>query len=191
MSKVNFTRRARLPNFNSRAASIHERAIWRRSLCSPLFAAKLSVYRCAMKTLLKSRYTLLCSIIAFACLVAAFIVFKSEAAKPPTTGASVRAAGRGRPFLNLRDGYALKGTDASAAAFGAAGNARPLTLAAADFDLDGAPDLLSGYAAGGQGLITFRRGNIDAFAPSDPAIFQAIQQGQMPDSLLPDTRSFS
>ncbi|MFL6208006.1 MAG: Ig-like domain repeat protein [Pyrinomonadaceae bacterium] len=144
-----------------------------------------------MKTLLKSRYTLLCSIIAFACLVAAFVVFKSEAAKTPTTGASVRAAVRGRPFLNLRDGYALKGTDASDAAFGAAGNARPLTLAAADFDLDGAPDLLSGYAAGGQGLITFRRGNIDAFAPSDPAIFQAIQQGQMPDSLLPDTRSFS
>src|SRR5215468_8098244 len=42
---------------------------------------------------------------------------------------------------------------------------RPLALATGDFDEDGMPDLLSGYASGGAGAIKLRRGNIAAVYP--------------------------
>ena len=146
-----------------------------------------------MNILLKSRHFLLFSLVAAACLAAAFVAFNTKAAKTQAD-VTVRAAGRGRPFLNLRDGYALKtdGTgDGAQSAQTSDGSTRPLALAAGDFDIDGAPDLLSGYAAGAQGFITLRRGNLDAFAPSDAAVFAAIQQGRMPNSFLPATRTFA
>src|SRR5262245_16769354 len=42
---------------------------------------------------------------------------------------------------------------------------RPLALASGDFDEDGMPDLLSGYANGDAGVIKWRRGNIAAVYP--------------------------
>src|SRR5262249_60354884 len=42
---------------------------------------------------------------------------------------------------------------------------RPLSLATGDFDEDGMPDLLSGYASGAAGAIKLRRGNIAAVYP--------------------------
>jgi hypothetical protein len=44
----------------------------------------------------------------------------------------------------------------------------PLTLAAADFDEDGMPDLVSGYASQGGGVLTLHRGNVDAVYPNSP-----------------------
>src|SRR5262245_49932433 len=41
----------------------------------------------------------------------------------------------------------------------------PRTLAAGDFDEDGTPDLLSGYAGGGGGVLKFQRGNVAAVYP--------------------------
>ncbi len=148
-----------------------------------------------MKTLLKPRYFLLLTLVALGLSAAIFVVTKTKAAKTPAAAGTVRAAGRGRPFLNLRDGRALPTAGAARASFTAArvvvADQRPLALATGDFDTDGAPDLLSGYAVGEQGLVTLRRGNLDAFAPSDPAVFRAIQRGQMPESLLPGGRDFS
>src|SRR5215813_2963339 len=43
---------------------------------------------------------------------------------------------------------------------------RPLALAAGDFDEDGMPDLLTGYASDGAGAIKLRLGNIAAVYPS-------------------------
>src|SRR5262249_8002779 len=43
---------------------------------------------------------------------------------------------------------------------------RPLALATGDFDEDGVPDLLSGYASGGAGAIKLRRGDIAAVYPA-------------------------
>ncbi|HEX8071763.1 MAG TPA: Ig-like domain repeat protein [Pyrinomonadaceae bacterium] len=126
--------------------------------------------------------------------------FVTEAAKP-AGGVAVRAAGRGRPFLNLRDGRELPAARAGSAksagavakglAAAADDQTRPLTLAAADYDLDGAPDLLTGYATAKGGVVELRRGNIDAFAPRDEATFSAIQQGRMPDSLLPGAQAIA
>jgi predicted outer membrane repeat protein len=64
-------------------------------------------------------------------------------------------------------------------------SARPSSLASIDLDRDGTPDLVAGYASGSMGLVTIQRGNPDAFAPRDDAVFARMQQGYNPDSLLP------
>ncbi|HTC94427.1 MAG TPA: hypothetical protein VK699_13385 [Terriglobales bacterium] len=64
-------------------------------------------------------------------------------------------------------------------------SAQPLSLATDDLNNDGAPDLLVGYSANGHGFIAVYLGNIDAFAPSSPEIYQAIQAGRMPASFNP------
>src|SRR5579859_5644067 len=69
-----------------------------------------------------------------------------------------------------------------------ASSAQPLSLASDDLNNDGAPDLLVGYAANGHGLIAVYMGNIDAFAPSSPEVYQAIQAGRMPASFEPAVR---
>src|SRR5579859_450017 len=69
-----------------------------------------------------------------------------------------------------------------------ASSAQPLSLASDDLNNDGAPDLLVGYAANGHGLIAVYMGNIDAFAPSSPEVYQAIQSGRMPASFSPTVR---
>jgi Calx-beta domain/Bacterial pre-peptidase C-terminal domain len=46
--------------------------------------------------------------------------------------------------------------------------ARPLSLAAADFNEDGVPDLVSGYSSDGGGIITLQFGNVDSIYPNSP-----------------------
>ena len=76
---------------------------------------------------------------------------------------SVRAADRNTSTLKLSDGHdvltSYVGTSKSRQAL-SQNEAGPLALAAADFDEDGIPDLVSGYAAT-IGLITIDRGNTD------------------------------
>ena len=48
------------------------------------------------------------------------------------------------------------------------GRAVPTTLAVADFDEDGIPDLLCGYGAGDSGALVLHRGVIGAVYPHDP-----------------------
>src|SRR5258705_6490978 len=91
---------------------------------------------------------------------------------------TVHAAGRGKPFLNLQDGREMsvnyRGAQEAAAAL-QSGSAR--ALASADFDRNGTPDVVAGYAADGAGVITLQRGNPDAFAPTDDSVFVRMQQG--------------
>src|SRR5439155_16493744 len=47
-------------------------------------------------------------------------------------------------------------------------NKAALTLATADFDEDGVPDLVAGFAAPGGGLLVLHRGNVDALFPNAP-----------------------
>lgn len=70
--------------------------------------------------------------------------------------------------------------------------ASPLTLAAADFDEDGVPDLVGGYAAGAGGIITLHRGNVDSIFPNTPAAKQRRANGQFSDSpFAPTARAFA
>jgi hypothetical protein len=64
------------------------------------------------------------------------------------------------------------------------GAVRPTALTAADFDLDGAPDLVMGYSTSDGGVIALLRGNPDAFAPKDQNLYQAAMRGQVPPTFL-------
>ena len=46
--------------------------------------------------------------------------------------------------------------------------ASPLSLASADVDEDGTPDVIAGYGSAGSGLLTMQRGNVDAVYPNSP-----------------------
>src|SRR5690349_4743472 len=119
------------------------------------------------------------------------ITGSSEAAAPGKIAAgaiTVHAAGRGKPFLNFKDGRSMKVVYRGESALTSAlqsGAAQARTLASADFDRNGTPDVVAGFAFNGAGMITLQRGNPDAFAPADDSVFVRMQQGYNPDSLLP------
>src|SRR5688572_12297666 len=51
--------------------------------------------------------------------------------------------------------------------------AKPLSLASADFDEDGVTDLVAGYESpGGEGIVVVHRGNVDAIYPNAPGARQ-------------------
>jgi len=96
------------------------------------------------------------------------------------SGITVHAAQRGAPLLNLCDGHALGGTLAELR------QAQPLALASGDFDEDGTPDRVSGFAVGKGGMITVHRGNVNALWP-----YGAALRNGPPPAFLPNPRSFS
>ncbi|MFN2579356.1 MAG: Calx-beta domain-containing protein, partial [Pyrinomonadaceae bacterium] len=55
--------------------------------------------------------------------------------------------------------------------------AAPLSLASADFDEDGVPDLISGYSYNRQGIVTLLRGNVDSIYPNAPEAQQRRANG--------------
>jgi uncharacterized repeat protein (TIGR01451 family) len=102
----------------------------------------------------------------------------------PSGEATIRAEGRGAPYLFLRDGRKVA-TNYVNGAPGA--GARAVSLASADFDEDGMPDLASGYAASdGSGIVTLHRGNVAALWPYG----SAIKNGE-PPAFLPDAHVFT
>src|SRR5437588_428402 len=131
--------------------------------------------RLPSRWILKSRPIVLITILALCTipfLVRAFAKAKSSSThhgKPQpaklarlSETISIHAAGRGNPTINLSDGHDLLtsyvGPDELRVAL-EQNLAQPLSLAAADFDEDGVPDLVSGYAYNGRGIITLLRGN--------------------------------
>jgi hypothetical protein len=85
---------------------------------------------------------------------------------------SLSAAGHGAPYLNLTDGHEVLAAYTGATELVAAlqqNRVTPLSLAAADFDEDGMPDLVGGYASVDDALLVLWRGNVDALYPNAPA----------------------
>lgn len=84
---------------------------------------------------------------------------------------TVRAQRRGNPEINLSDGREVL-TDyegrADITQILQQDRAQPLAMATADFDEDGAPDLVVGYASAGAGVVSLLRGNVDTIYPNSP-----------------------
>ena len=139
-----------------------------------------------------ARFLLTASILGVTVAVVAGVIASRRSTQSVIARSStitVRAADRGKPFLNLQDGHEMmvdyRGNQQAAAAF-QNGTARARALASADLDRNGTPDVVAGYVSNGSGVITVQRGNPDAFAPTDDSVFVRMQQGYNPDSLLPE-----
>lgn len=93
---------------------------------------------------------------------------------------SLPATRRGAPYLNLSDGCELltsySGSQELVATLKSK-RAEGRSLVAADFDEDGMPDLVSGYAAASGGMVTLLRGNVDAIYPNAPEAQQRRAEG--------------
>src|SRR2546421_3049036 len=93
---------------------------------------------------------------------------------------SVRAAGQGYPTINLSDGHELVTAYEGASELQQALKndlAEPRSLAAADFDEDGVPDLVSGYEYQGRGIVSLLRGNVDSIYANSPEAQQRRATG--------------
>jgi len=100
---------------------------------------------------------------------------------------SVHAAGRGNPWINLSDGHELITPYSGPAELTnllERNEARPLSLCSADFDEDGVPDLISGYAGPNGGIVTLLRGNVDSIYPNAPEAQQRRAEGSFTDALF-------
>jgi hypothetical protein len=102
--------------------------------------------------------------------------------------------GAGKPLVNLKSAHNLKFTymgSADAVAALQAGTASPTALAEADFDADGAMDVVAGYSTKNGGAIVLLRGNPDAFAPTDVSLYQKAMQGNVPATFLTKASVFA
>ena len=82
---------------------------------------------------------------------------------------TVHAEGRAAPRINLADGREVLTAyagDPEAQRLLQQNLVQPLAMASSDFDEDGVPDLVSGYAAPNGGMLTLHRGNVDAIYPN-------------------------
>jgi hypothetical protein len=95
------------------------------------------------------------------------------------TRIALHAAGRGHPYLNLLDGRELATSNAGMETLG-----RPLSLAAGDFDEDGVPDLVTGFASAAAGTVTLHRGNVDAIYPNSAEAQKRRAEGRFTDALF-------
>ncbi len=117
---------------------------------------------------------------------------KSAAETPPKTQLArwsgqtrISAEGRGNPWINVRDGEDLITDFAGAAELRASfenSNSRPISITTADFDEDGTPDIVTGYANEISGAATFLRGNVDAVYPNAPEAKERKTRGEYTDA---------
>jgi CSLREA domain-containing protein len=97
----------------------------------------------------------------------------------------VHSAGRSNPWIKFSDGRDLPSLHIGSTALKLAleqRQASPLSLASEDFDEDGVPDLITGYAAPSGGILTLRRGNVDSILPHSYEARKRKANGTFTDS---------
>src|SRR5688572_3800268 len=157
----------------------------------PRATQKVAVVAAASKKL-KSIYAIIFVAVAVAGI--SILLFKASPSVESKQMTMVYAANRGGAYVNLQDGKALRISkydgpqDAAEALKTGAAGARSLTRA--DFDGNGTPDVVAGYALNNTGLITVHQGNPEAYAPTDDSIYTRIQQGYNPEPLLPQAKVY-
>ncbi|MEK6303925.1 MAG: hypothetical protein AABO41_24740 [Acidobacteriota bacterium] len=98
---------------------------------------------------------------------------------------SVHASGRGNPTINLSDGRDVLTSYSGPAALIRVleqNLAQPLSLASADFDEDGVPDLICGYGHSGTGIVSMLGGNVDSIHPNSAEAQERKIKGEFTDS---------
>src|SRR5256885_9082017 len=103
----------------------------------------------------------------------------------PNEQVSIREIGPHDPRLSLVNGHDLVSSYQGPAKLQRAleqNEAQALSLVSADYDEDGVPDLVSGYAYDGHGIITVHRGNVDSIYPNAPEAKQGIADGTFTDA---------
>ncbi len=146
-------------------------------------------------TVFDKHFVLMLAVALTVISMGAFLWLPGQAQTPDAVGMApvvVQAAGRGNPWINLRDGASLpaayRGSETLADAV-RTGAAQPLTLTAGDFDEDGTLDLIAGYGLppgrgdrGGSGIVTLHRGNVAALFPYAPAAQRQRAAGTFTDA---------
>src|SRR5213080_397918 len=98
---------------------------------------------------------------------------------------SARISGPRDPRLSLSEGHdlitAYEGPETLRLGL-QRNKAEARSLVSADYDEDGVPDLVSGYAYDGHGIITVHRGNVDSIYPNAPEAKQRIADGTFTDA---------
>ncbi len=98
-------------------------------------------------------------------------VDSNQTAKPQLAEKPVRINDQGEPWLKFENSKDLptvyEGSRSLTQAF-VNDQPQPLSLATADFDEDGMPDIVTGYAMIDGGALSMRRGNVDAIYPNTP-----------------------
>ncbi len=115
------------------------------------------------------------------------VVGKSPADTEESRTVTLKTEKRGFPLLNLQDVKSVAtrfvGADGAARSFDNA-QARPLTMANADLNHDGAGDLVVGYAGGAGGYLALYAGNPDSLSARTPEVFEEMKEGRFPAPFL-------
>jgi List-Bact-rpt repeat protein/Big-like domain-containing protein/centrosomal CEP192-like protein/HYDIN/CFA65/VesB family protein len=123
------------------------------------------------------------------CLLSYFPLAGILAGSPASVLPSV-----GKPLVNFKNPQTLAFTYAGSADAIAAlrgGTANPTALAAADFNADGAMDVVAGYSTKDGGVVAVFRGNPDAYAPRDTSLYQKALQGNVPATFMSKAFAFT
>ena len=122
---------------------------------------------------------------------------RALAADPQGTGTQTATAPtvpvvRHAQFQPPRSAPATFDEPTGAAKLMASGAVRPLSLATEDFNEDGWPDLVAGYAtASGDGVAVLYFGDRDAYAPEKPETLAGIARNRYPVPFLTKARAFT
>ena len=100
----------------------------------------------------------------------------------------------GKPLVHLKSPQTVEirytGSAAAVAAL-KSGAAEPTALAAADFNADGAMDVVAGYATAKGGVVTLLLANPDAFAPKDTSLYAKAMRGDVPATFLSTATAYA
>jgi len=100
----------------------------------------------------------------------------------------------GKPLVNLKNPHAVKLTytgESNAVSALSSGTATPVSLAAGDFNADGAIDMVAGYSTSSGGVVAMMLGNPNAYAPTDPTLYQKAMKGSVPATFQSKAAAFT
>jgi len=134
------------------------------------------------------------NLVSTMCLLSLALTLGSSAPEPPVLPAPRMAGDNGAPWLLMEPMREVPTTWHGAASVKASLDSettRGLSLATADFDEDGMPDVVAGYDSGSGGSFALHRGNVDAVYPNAPEAQERKKAGTFTSApFLPDADLF-